>query len=134
MCAAAQWTVDTVTQQTQELLRQLGPLLASVGGGGGDSSAGELLLYLEELDLVPEQPGCGLLAALRAVVEAQLAPAIGRAVRQLPPLGAATSRAACQQLGAQLLARLAAQPDVQELRVRLTQVSGRRSVPVVWAL
>ncbi|KAF0293911.1 Protein broad-minded [Amphibalanus amphitrite] len=121
--AAAQWTVDTVTQQTQQLLRQLGPLLASVGAGGGDSSAGELLLYLEELDLLPEQPGCGLLAALRAVVDAQLSAAISRAVRQLPALSGVTSRSACQQLGAQLLNRLAAQPDVQQLRNRLTQVT-----------
>ncbi|XP_043229054.1 uncharacterized protein LOC122385115 [Amphibalanus amphitrite] len=121
--ADAQWTVDTVTQQTQQLLRQLGPLLASVGAGGGDSSAGELLLYLEELDLLPEQPGCGLLTALRAVVDAQLSAAISRAVRQLPALSGVTSRSACQQLGAQLLSRLAAQPDVQQLRNRLTQVT-----------
>ncbi|XP_037073142.1 protein broad-minded-like [Pollicipes pollicipes] len=114
---AAQWTTDTVTQHTQEMLRQLGPLLASVGA---DRSAGELLVYLEELDLISE--GCGVLTALQAVAEAQLGGLIKRAVEVLPMSGT-TSHSVCEQLGGQALAKLTATPDVQQLRSRLTQVT-----------
>lgn len=65
MCA--QWTTDSVTQHTQELLRQLGPVLVASGAG---HSAGQLLLYLEELDLISDDTQ--LLQTLQAVAESQV--------------------------------------------------------------